>query len=149
MQAAFQTLTGTLGAVSFSIIFNVRGKKLAVSAAGAAVSWMVYLFFVHMGRDKALGLLGATVTAAILSEIFARIVKVPVMILLVPMIMPLVPGGDLYYATTWLVQGNRTEAGAYLTLLIREAGAIAFGIILVTCIVQVGMRVIHHFSKKS
>lgn len=145
MQAVIQTLFGTMGAVGFSVLFNVRGKKIAASALGAAVSWSVYLAIFQRYGDKVISLLGATITAAILSEILARVLKAPVIILLVPMLVPMIPGSDLYYTTTNLVQGNAVLFAEYLSLVMREAGAIAFGIILVTCMVQVILKVYHHF----
>lgn len=145
MQAVLQTLMGAAGAVGFSVLFNIRGKKLLAAAAGAAFSWVVYLLLYHVYADKVIGLLGAALTAAVLSEILARVLKSPVIILLVPMLIPLIPGSDLYYTTTNLVLGNTVEFGKYFSLVIREAGAIAFGIILVACMVQVILKIYRHF----
>ena len=146
MQTLFQTLMGTMGAVGFSVLFNVKGKKIAASALGAALSWTVYMAVFHVYEDKVICVLGATVTAAILSEILARVMKAPVITLLVPMLIPLIPGSDLYYTTTNLVQGNTVEFAEHLSLVMRESGAIAFGIILVTCMVQVILKIYRHFS---
>lgn len=145
MRAVVQTVMGTLGAVGISVLFNVRGRKLAAAGAGAALSWIVYLILYRIYGDKVISLFGATLTAAVLSEILARVLKAPVIILLVPMLIPLLPGGDLYYTTTYMVQGNAAEFTVYLGFVMQEAGAIAFGIILVTCIVQVLMKIYHHF----
>lgn len=146
MQAVIQTVMGAFGAAGYSILFNVRGRKLIASIAGAAASWGVYLVVFACCEDKVLSLLGATLTAGILSEILARILKAPVIILLVPMLIPLIPGSDLYYATTHLVMGHAAEFGDYSSLFIKEAGAIAFGIILVTCMVQVILKIYNHFK---
>ncbi|MED9902752.1 MAG: threonine/serine exporter family protein [Lachnospiraceae bacterium] len=145
MQEVVQTVMGTLGAVGISVLFNVRGRKLAAAGAGAALSWMVYLILYRIYGDKVISLFGATLTAAVLSEILARVMKAPVIILLVPMLIPLLPGSDLYYTTTYMVRGNTAEFTAYLGLVMREAGAIAFGIILVTCAVQVILKIYRHF----
>lgn len=148
MQAVIQTLMGMLGAIGFSILFNVRGRKLVAAGAGAALSWLVYLLMYGIYEDKIFSLLCATVTVGILSEVLARIMKAPVIILFVPMLIPLIPGSDLYYTTSNLVQGNVEACTEYLSLVVREAGAIAFGIILVTCTVQVIMKVHRHFSHR-
>lgn len=148
MQAVVQTLMGALGAVGFAVLFNVRGRKLVAAAVGAAISWIVYLVIYHAYGDKVISLLGATLTAAVLSEILARVLKAPVIIMLVPMLIPLIPGSDLYYATTNLVLGHAIEFAEYSSLVMREAGAIAFGIILVTCTVQVILKVYHHFASQ-
>lgn len=145
IHAIIQTLMGVIGAIGFSMLFNVRGRKLAAAAGGAAVAWVVYLCVQSVQEDKVVSLLCATVTVGLLSEILARLIKAPVTILLVPMLIPLFPGGDLFYATSNLVQNHREEGAMYLDLVIKEACAIAFGIILVTCLVQIVLKIWHHF----
>lgn len=147
MQDILQTLMAMLGAIGFSILFNVRKKKLVAAAIGAGISWIVYLVTYKQYGDKVFSLFCATIAMALLAEILARIMKAPVTILLVPMLIPLFPGSDLFYATSHLVQNNNMEGAAYLELVLKEAGAIAFGIILVTCVVQVVLKLWGHFYR--
>lgn len=140
-EEVMQTLMGMIGTIGFSVIFNVRGKKMVVTTIGAALSWAVYLAAFAVYRDRVIGFFFATITVGALAEILARIIKTPVIVLLVPMLIPLFPGSDLFYTTRYLVQGDADTFGFYLNLVIREAGAMAFGIILVTSIVQVIMKV--------
>ena len=137
MQAIIQTVMGMLGAIGFSILFNVRGKKLMGIAAGAGISWVVYLAVYQLDQDKVVSLVFATIAAAVISEIMARLIKIPVTITLVPILIPLIPGSDLFYATSNMVRGRAEESTYYLELVLKESGAIDFGIILVTCVVQV------------
>ena len=141
MQEIVQVVMATFGAVTFSMIFNVRGSRIVVGGLGAGFAWAVYLFALDQYGDKVMGLLAATLAAGILSEIMARILKTPVTILLVPMLIPLVPGADLYYTTSFLLRGQMQECTERLNLFLREAGSIAFGIILVTCVVQVIQKI--------
>lgn len=147
MQEVIQTLMAMLGAIGFSILFNVRRKKLVAAAIGSGISWIVYLVTYKLYEDKVFSLFCATIAMALLAEILARVMKAPVTILLVPMLIPLFPGSDLFYATSHLVQNNNMEGAAYLELVLKEAGAIAFGIILVTCVVQVVLKVWGHFNR--
>lgn len=147
-QIVFQTFLGTLGTIGFSVLFNVPGRKMFASALGATLSWTVYMIVFHAYGDKVISLFAATITASVLSEILARVLKAPVIILLVPMLIPLIPGSDLYYTTTNLVLGNKADFEACFSLVMREAGAIAFGIILMTCAVQVILKIYHHFRQK-
>lgn len=132
-----QTCLGGLGAIGFALLFRVTGKKLAAVGIGGCISWIVYLLVWNAYDDKALAILASTITVGILAEILARVMKTPVIVLLVPMLIPLIPGSDLYYTTSYLVRGQAAECTETLNLLAWEAGAIAFGIILVTCMVQV------------
>lgn len=141
IQIISQSVLAFLGSVGFSFLFNVRGYKILASAAGAVLSYNVYFLFVHLYQDQVIGMFVATITAAVLSEVLARVMKTPVIILLVPMLIPLIPGSDLYNATYNLVQDNGIEFAINLSLVIKEAGAIAFGIILVTSVIQIMMKI--------
>lgn len=148
MRNIIQLLMGMLGSTGFSVLFNVRGRKLLAAGAGAGISLGVYFFVLDLNNDKGLAILAATVTVGILAEVLARIMKTPVTILLVPMLIPLIPGSDLYYTTSYLIQDMGEEFAESLSLLVREAGAIAFGIILVTCVVQIIFKVIAYVNRQ-
>jgi len=68
----------------------------------------------------------------IFSEIFARLLKNPVPIFLIPGIIPLVPGAGMYNTMTALIKNNFDTAikTGIQTLLI--AGSIAIALMLVT-----------------
>ena len=70
-------------------------------------------------------------------------IVVPVIMLLVPMLIPLSPGGDLYYMMSFLVRGQYEAFGQYAQRVLTEAGAIALGIICVASLMNIiaGLRV--------
>lgn len=76
------------------------------------------------------GLFAASFFVAVLSELLARIIKTPVILMLVPMLIPEIPGGDLYYTMQHLVRGEYVQFGNFSNRVLIEAGAIALGIIL-------------------
>ena len=129
-----QTLMGALGSVGFAILFNVRSKQLILLFLGGALDWAVYLLCVHHGYSEFLGVLFATMTAAFTSEVLARILHTPVLILLVPMLVPLIPGGALYRCMDALVRTDKALFIDYGTSAITSAGAIALGIIAMTAV---------------
>ena len=65
-----------------------------------------------------------------------------------PMLIPLIPGGDLYYTTSYLVSGQDELWAESFSLVLWEAGGIAFGIILVTCLSQLIVRILHWKNEK-
>lgn len=141
MEEIIQAAMGILGALGFAIRSNVKGMKLLIAAAGGGISWSVYLIVLYFYNDRTVSLLVATITVGLLAEILARIIKTPVTILLVPMLIPLIPGSHLYYATSYLVQGMTVEFGERLNMVVKSSGAIAFGIILVTSSVQIFVKI--------
>ena len=131
-----QVLMGAIGSVGFAILFQLTGKKLLLFFCGGALDWAVYLLCVHNGCSEFLGMLFATMTAALSSEILARVVHAPVLILVVPMLVPLIPGGSLYRSMDALVRSQKADFWAHGSSAIISAGAICLGIICITAITQ-------------
>ena len=137
-----QLILGGMGAVGFSLLFHMSGGKLVVAGLGGVANWAFYLLAQHFYDDRVLAFFLAALGTALLAEVLARVMKTPVITLLVPMLVPLVPGGDLYYTTLALVQGDVEQFADYGNLVLGEAGAISFGIILVTCLVQTVLKIL-------
>ena len=92
-----QILTGTLGAFGFAILYNLRGTKLLIATLGGALSWGTYLFFGIWFHSEPLRYFFAAIAVTIYAEIFARIKKTPTSTFLIVPMIPLIPGGVLYY----------------------------------------------------
>lgn len=126
-----QTSMGIIGSLGFALLFGIRGTKpLGCIALGSGIGWIVYLVSVAGGHGKAFGMLASSLVIAACSEILARVIKTPVILLLVPMLIPEIPGGDLYYTMYSLVESDTDKFASLLQLVLAEAGAIALGIIL-------------------
>lgn len=141
MNDLIQTLAGTVGAVGFAMLFNVHGKKLGLIALGSLLSWCCFLCCRSTGIFYAF--FSATLAAALIGEILARVAKGPVLLFLVPMLIPLIPGSDLYYTMSNLVNGHQGRAMHHAGLLMSEAGAIALGIICAAAIARLVMTLFH------
>ncbi|MBP5160179.1 MAG: threonine/serine exporter family protein [Lachnospiraceae bacterium] len=141
MRYAVQILMAIGGAVGFALMFNMRGKRLMIAGIGGAITWGAYLTMFAMSDKKFVACLTATIVCMIFAEVMARVTKTPVIILLVPMLVPLVPGGDLYYMMSNIIMDNSALAREYGQTLIMEVGAIAFGIILVSTGLQIYQRI--------
>lgn len=145
--AVLQTVMGMIGSFGFAVLFNVRKGKLVSVAVGSGICWAVYLLVYSRTQDKVASLLVATMASGVMAEVLARVLKAPVTILLVPILVPLIPGSDLFYTTSSLVQDDAAGTALYGSLVLKEALAIAFGIILVPCAEQVLVRILR-FCKK-
>lgn len=141
-EMVWQIAMAAVGAVGFGLLFHVTGNRLVVTALGGAANWTLYLFALHGYGDRVLAFFLAALGTAALAEVLARLMKTPVLTLVVPMLIPLVPGGDLYYTTLSLVQGDMDAFARYGGLVLKEAGAISFGIILVACTVQTLLKIL-------
>lgn len=120
---------------AFSVAFNMRGKTLIFASLGGALGWFVYLLWNPLQNDILQFFLG-TVAISIYSEIMARMHKAPVTGYLLVALLPMVPGGGIYYTMEYCIIGNTDlflETGLH-TLGI--AGALAMGILLVSSFVR-------------
>lgn len=143
-----QTIMGLLGSVGFAVLFGLYDRKLFMIAAGSAAGWAVYLACTASGSSLFVGLFVSGLFITALSEILARILKTPVILLLVPILIPEIPGADLYYTMYYLVQGLYTEFGSSLNKVLTEAGAIALGIILVSHVARFFRNIHSHMQER-
>ena len=141
MQYIIEVLMAVVGAVAFSVIFNIHGKKLIITGIGGAITWSTYLLVYNFTNNVFVSCLLATIVIMFYTELMARVSKNPVIILLVPMLVPMVPGGDLYYMMANVVMDNSELGRFYGQKLVLEVGAIAFGIILVSTAIQIERRI--------
>ena len=81
----------------------------------------------------------ATIVTATLAEIFARVLKTPATVLLIIGIIPLVPGGGIYYTMEALVNGDMAMFARFGLETVASAGAIAVGSSLVSAVTRILM----------
>lgn len=120
---------------AFSIAFNMRGKSLVFASLGGAIGWLAYLLCAPVQNDI-LQFFFATMAISVYSEIMARVRREPVTGYLLVALLPMVPGGGIYYTMEYCIVGNTEmflETGLH-TLGI--AGALAMGILLVSSLVR-------------
>jgi len=111
----------------FCFIFEIRNIRY-ILAAGimGGCGWLVYLLLSGIGSEIGRYFLAAA-TAAALAEICARLMKTPVTVFLIIAILPLVPGGALYYAMKYMLDGNGSLFASYTLAVVEYAAAIAIG----------------------
>lgn len=123
--------------VAFGLVYNMRGKTLALASLGGSLGWFVYLLLNFMKNDIFQFFL-ATVATAVYSEIMARVLKKPATEFQIVALLPMVPGGGIFYTMDYCVIGNNAmflQTGLH-TLGI--AGALAMGILLVSSLFRIG-----------
>lgn len=140
MSAAIQILLAALGALGFALLFDIRGRKLFFAAAGGGLGWTLYLLAVHFGLGDFWGLLIGSFGVAGLSEILARRLRTPVTLLLVPMMIPMIPGGSLYRAMSDFVANRHETLGKSASHVLVEAFAIAVGILLAAYVARIILK---------
>ncbi len=128
---AIQLLTAFLGSLGFSLLFGLRKRHLFAASLGGLLVWGLYLLAEYYVRSIFLANLLASAFAVVYAEILARRLKCPATLFVLPGIVPLVPGGSLYYAMSHAVRRELEDASMYGTATLMKALAIAAGISLV------------------
>ena len=119
---------GTLG---FGLLFNLRTKHLVTAVLGGVLTWAVYLLCAGWMEGIFFPTLTASAFAALYSEVMARTFKAPVPLYLLPSVVPLIPGGSLYYTMSYSVNRNWQMSGEYGYNTLQYALAIAVGMSVV------------------
>ena len=104
--AVVQIITAAIGTLGFSIYFRVSEKNVFASTLGGALGWGVYLLVDKIGGILFLSNFIAALFVYLYSEFFARRLKAPA-------IIPLLPGNALYYMMSGLVQGDGAMFAQY------------------------------------
>ena len=92
-----QVIAAGLGAGGYSILFNIRRDKLVFASAGGSFAWIIYILASQFTPNAFVTNMLAASFATLYSEILARIKKAPTTVFLIPSIMPMIPGGGLFY----------------------------------------------------
>jgi len=103
-----------------------------MASLGGLISWTVFLLLESVFPGEATRYFFASAIVTVYAEIFARILKTPTTTFLVPSLIPLIPGGSLYYTMNYALneQWDLFIQKAFYTLQL--AMSLAVGIIAVT-----------------
>ena len=138
--ALIQLLTAFVSSLGFSMLFGLRRRFLPYAALGGLMCWGVYLGMSAWTGKEFLSCLVAASFAVVYAELLARRLKTPATLFVVPAILPLLPGGSLYYTMENVVHGRLEEARSYGTQTLVVALAIAAGISFVVALREIQTR---------
>jgi uncharacterized membrane protein YjjB (DUF3815 family) len=130
-----------IASFAFAIVFNIKLNKLLFSALGGFVGQLTFALFQLIISNDVVLYLFATIAISLYAEIMARLTSAPTTIYLAVALIPLVPGGGMYYTMLYFINGamDLGIATGVHTLLI--SGALAMGIILVSSAVTLTRKI--------
>ncbi|MBO7385385.1 MAG: threonine/serine exporter family protein [Clostridia bacterium] len=138
--------TSSLG---FGLIYGMRTKKLLFTGLGGALTWLAYLVAERHGIHLAAACAGAAALGTLYSEIMARVLKTPVTVFVIPVNIPMIPGGALFYSLLGLMQKDVStfvERGLYAVIV---CGSMALGIFAATILFRVVRDAPKSFKRRS
>ena len=129
-------VSGFVGSLGFSLFFRMSKKKIPFTAIGGGLTCVVYVVCCVYFKNEFFQNLFPALFATAYAEVFARLTKTPSTPYIVIAIIPLVPGGKLYYTMYYFITSNNELFHTSLVQTVRIAGGLAVGIIIVSVIIR-------------
>ncbi|MFC5733172.1 threonine/serine exporter family protein [Cytobacillus gottheilii] len=123
-------VTSFIASAAFGILFNAPKKSLLQCGFVGMVGWMIYIILVDRYFDAVVSSLIAAFSIAVLSQMFARYYRTPIIIFSVSGIIPLVPGGLAYDAMRNFVENDYNTAIQLAAKAFMISGSIAVGLVV-------------------
>lgn len=131
LDTLISVLAALVGTFGFGVLFHVKGKKLLFSSLGGMLGWFLYLLLFWLLDREILCYFIVSTVISLYSEVMARWLKTPATPLAIIALIPLVPGGSLYYAIDFAVEGNWESFATKAAHTAGLAAALSVGIVLV------------------
>lgn len=135
-----QLVTSFIASAAFVVLFNAPKEALLKCGLSGMLGWIVYFGMTYSGSGPIAGTLAASFLIAVISQVFAKRYKMPIIIFSVAGIIPLVPGGLAYDTMRNIVESDYNTAVALAVRASMLSGAIAVGLVF--------SEVINHVFRK-
>lgn len=124
-------ITSFVCSIAFAVIFRAAERHLLFAGLSGVIVYFVYHVIVAIGGGVFLAAFVSTGFGAVYAEIYARVRRCPVIVMLSAAIIPTVPGGDLYKAMNKLLHADMNAALAHLSDTMSIALGIGGGIVVI------------------
>ena len=142
-----QILTGFVGSVGFAVLFNVRRKRLVAATIGGLLSWLLFVVLGAYITSEPIRYFIVALVISAYAEIMARLLKSPTTTFITTSLIPLIPGGSLYYTMVNIFQGNMDTFLQKAIYTLQLTSALALGIIISTTLAKIVWRNKKHKNK--
>ena len=136
-----QIIAAFLGTLGFAFVFKMKGRHLLFVSVCGLLVYGIYIIAFFMGESRFGAAFIAVSFVALLSEIFARILKAPTIIFLTVILIPVVPGSDLYYSMRYLLLRDFLNFSQSFKCACSISAGITCGITVVSVMIKLLMTV--------
>lgn len=124
-----QIITSFISSAGFGIIFNAPRRALFQCGLAGMLGWTIYVLL-DPYFATVISTVAATFMVGIVSQISAKIYRMPIIIFSVAGIIPLVPGGLAYDSMRKFVENDYNTAVQLAAQASLISGSIAIGLVL-------------------
>lgn len=136
-----QIIASFVGSIGFAILFNIRGKSLITAATGGLFSWLLFVVLSKYIKNEPVVYFIIACVVSTYAEIMARVLKTPTSAFITTSLIPLIPGGSLYYTMVYAFQGDLNTFLPKAIYTMQLASALALGVIVSTSVARIFNKV--------
>ena len=140
LSLVFQLLAALAGTIAFALLFRVPRKYYLLCGIIGVIGWAIYLIL-EKPAGSTFAIVAATVVVVFCSRLAAVIKKCPAVVFMISGLIPLIPGGGIYWTTYYLVFGEQELAMSTGYGALKAAVGIVLGIVFIGLVPQ------HFFQK--
>lgn len=129
-----QIVLSFIASVAFGIILNSPKRGIIYCGLVGSIGWVSFWASNQYFDDLSVANFIGSVVIGLLCIYLSRKLRLPVITINTPAIVPLVPGGAAYMSVRSLVEENYIESINYLMDVLWTAGAIVLGFMVVKLI---------------
>lgn len=134
--ALLQVVMAFFGTIGFGMVFRSRGKKLFLAGVGGMLAWALFLLLGCWIESEPIRYFIVSVIISIYAEVLARICKTPAGTFGILSLVPLVPGGGLYYSADYALSGDMQAFAAKALSTLSLTAMLSVGIVLVAALAK-------------
>ena len=123
-----------ISTIGFAVFLKAPKSTLIPSGFVGGIGWSIYYFLMTITSNNIMSNFTAALLVSLISELFARKLKQPAIVFIIPGIILLVPGLGMYNTMLYLVQNNYTAAIAKGADVLFVAGSLSMGVLIVTAL---------------
>jgi uncharacterized membrane protein YjjB (DUF3815 family) len=118
---------------AFSVLFGLHSLDVLLASGGAAIGWAVFQS-IPQTSSPAFAAFLAALAAGLYSELAGWLRSRPATVYMIASILPLVPGGGMYYTMLSTLKGNSVKSVEIGMATLMTAFAIASGLAIANAI---------------
>lgn len=143
-----QILCAFIGSLSFGILFNVRKWRLVFAGIGGLLSWALFVVLSKFIPNEPINYFIVALVISFYAEIMARVLKTPTTTFITTSLIPLIPGGSLYYTMAYAFESNGEMFASKALYTLELASALALGIIVAATATKIYFKVKSKFIRR-
>ena len=127
-----QLVTSAICSIGFAVVFRVEARHLIHTGITGLLAFFVYYTVLFFKMQLFVASFACTAFVALYAEVYARVKRAPTIVILSPAVVPIVPGGDLYYTMQHILASRWSLALEYLGRTLSVGLGIAGGIVVIS-----------------